>query len=90
MPPPYVKTIREEILYEYAKLISRSACSLTENKMLPRFYQALTLITHTNTWIKIANAGGKLENWPVFALKAFCHILAKRQKWDVSPISIYW
>jgi hypothetical protein len=25
MPPPYVKTIREEILYEYAKLISRSA-----------------------------------------------------------------
>ncbi len=25
MPPPYVKTVREEILYEYAKLISRSA-----------------------------------------------------------------
>ena len=25
MPPPYVRTIREEILYEYAKLISRSA-----------------------------------------------------------------
>ncbi len=25
MPPKYVKTIREEILYEYAKLISRSA-----------------------------------------------------------------
>lgn len=25
MPPPYVKTIKEEILYEYAKLISRSA-----------------------------------------------------------------
>jgi hypothetical protein len=25
MPPRYVKTIREEILYEYAKLISRSA-----------------------------------------------------------------
>jgi hypothetical protein len=25
MPPPYVKTIREEILYEYAKLMSRSA-----------------------------------------------------------------
>jgi len=24
MPPPYVKTIKEEILYEYAKLISRS------------------------------------------------------------------
>src|SRR5271169_100559 len=24
MPPPFVKTIREEILYEYAKLISRS------------------------------------------------------------------
>ena len=24
MPPPYVETIREEILYEYAKLISRS------------------------------------------------------------------
>lgn len=25
MPPPFVKTIREELLYEYAKLISRSA-----------------------------------------------------------------
>jgi hypothetical protein len=25
MPPAYVKTIREEILYEYAKLISKSA-----------------------------------------------------------------
>ena len=25
MPPPYVRTIREEIFYEYAKLISRSA-----------------------------------------------------------------
>ena len=25
MPPPYVRTIRQEILYEYAKLISRSA-----------------------------------------------------------------
>jgi len=25
MPPPYVRTIREEILYEYARLISRSA-----------------------------------------------------------------
>lgn len=27
MPPPYVRTVREEILYEYAKLISRSAYS---------------------------------------------------------------
>jgi len=25
MPPPYVTTIRDEIFYEYAKLISRSA-----------------------------------------------------------------
>jgi hypothetical protein len=25
MPPAYVKTVREEIYYEYAKLISRSA-----------------------------------------------------------------
>ena len=25
MPPAFVKTVREEILYEYAKLISRSA-----------------------------------------------------------------
>jgi len=25
MPPPSIQTIREEILYEYAKLISRSA-----------------------------------------------------------------
>ena len=27
MPPKFVKTIREEILYEYAKLISRSVFS---------------------------------------------------------------
>ena len=26
MPPAYVSTIREEVYYEYAKLISRSAC----------------------------------------------------------------
>jgi hypothetical protein len=25
VPPPYVRTAREELLYEYAKLISRSA-----------------------------------------------------------------
>src|SRR3990172_8813321 len=25
MPPPYIQTIREEIFYEYAKLVSRSA-----------------------------------------------------------------
>ncbi len=28
MPPAYVKTIREEIFYEYAKLISRSSAKL--------------------------------------------------------------
>jgi hypothetical protein len=37
MSPPYVKTIREEILYEYAKLISRSAYETLENGMVPLF-----------------------------------------------------
>lgn len=34
MPPPYVKTIREEILYEYAKLISRSAYGKLERAFI--------------------------------------------------------
>jgi hypothetical protein len=34
MPPPYVKTIREEILYEYAKLISRSAYGTLERAFI--------------------------------------------------------
>jgi hypothetical protein len=38
MPPPYVRTIREEILYEYAKLISRSAYrSLQRGFIIDRF-----------------------------------------------------
>ena len=39
MPPGYVRTIREEILYEYAKLISRSAYERIENGMSPHFYE---------------------------------------------------
>jgi hypothetical protein len=35
MSPPYVNTIREEILYEYAKLTSRSAYGTLENGMCP-------------------------------------------------------
>jgi len=34
MPPPYVKTIREEILYEYSKLISRSAYGSLERAFI--------------------------------------------------------
>jgi hypothetical protein len=38
MPPPYVRTIREEIFYEYAKLISRSAYkSLQRSFITDRF-----------------------------------------------------
>jgi hypothetical protein len=64
MPPGYVKTIREEILYEYAKLISRSACSLPEDAMLPRFHKGLTVIsdTDTNASTNIANAGQQWES----------------------------
>jgi hypothetical protein len=35
MPPAYVKTIREEILYEYAKQISRFAYGTPENGICP-------------------------------------------------------
>jgi hypothetical protein len=57
MPPSYVKTIREEILYGYAKLISKSTYGLSEDAMLPRFHKGLTLIsdTDTNTYTNIAN-----------------------------------
>ncbi len=34
MPPPYVRTIREELLYEYAKLISRSAYASLERAFI--------------------------------------------------------
>ena len=37
MPPGYVKTIREEILSEYAKLVLRSAYGSQENGMFPHF-----------------------------------------------------
>jgi hypothetical protein len=38
MPPAFVKTIHEEILYEYAKLISRSAYrSLQQGGITDRF-----------------------------------------------------
>jgi len=35
MPPPYVKTIREEILYKYAKLISMSAYGSLQRAFIP-------------------------------------------------------
>ncbi|MBM4136887.1 MAG: HNH endonuclease [Nitrospira sp.] len=41
MPPPYVKTIREEILYEYAKLISRSAYGSLERAFITDRFKKL-------------------------------------------------
>jgi hypothetical protein len=41
MPPPYVKTIREEILYEYAKLISRSAYGSLQRGFITERFQKL-------------------------------------------------
>ncbi len=41
MPPPYVKTVREEILYEYAKLISRSAYGGLERGFITNRFQKL-------------------------------------------------
>ena len=41
MPPPYVKTIREEILYEYAKLISRSAYGSLQRAFITERFQKL-------------------------------------------------
>ncbi len=41
MPPPYVKTIREEILYEYAKLISRSAYGTLQQGFITERFKKL-------------------------------------------------
>jgi hypothetical protein len=41
MPPPYVKTIREEILYEYAKLISRSAYGTLQRGFITERFRKL-------------------------------------------------
>ena len=41
MPPPFVKTIREEILYEYAKLISRSAYGSLERGFITDRFKKL-------------------------------------------------
>jgi hypothetical protein len=41
MPPPYVKTIREEILYEYAKLISRSAYGTLQRAFITERFKKL-------------------------------------------------
>jgi len=41
MPPPYVRTIREEILYEYAKLISRSAYKSLERGFITDRFKKL-------------------------------------------------
>jgi hypothetical protein len=41
MPPPYVRTIREEILYEYAKLISRSAYGTLERAFITERFMKL-------------------------------------------------
>ncbi|MBU1182674.1 MAG: HNH endonuclease [Proteobacteria bacterium] len=55
MPPPYVKTIREEIIYEYAKLISRSAYgSLQRGFITDRFKKLrdgyITISTTLREW----------------------------------------
>ena len=41
MPPPFVKTIREEILYEYAKLISRFAHGSLERAVITDRFKKL-------------------------------------------------
>jgi len=41
MPPGYVKTIRDEILYEYAKLISRSAYGSLQRGFITERFQKL-------------------------------------------------
>jgi hypothetical protein len=41
MPPPNVKTIREEILYEHAKLISRSAYGTLRRGFITDRYRKL-------------------------------------------------
>ncbi len=41
MPPGYVKTIREEILYEYAKLISRSAYGTLQRGFITEGFKKL-------------------------------------------------
>jgi hypothetical protein len=41
MPPPYVKTIREEIFYEYAKLISRSAYGSLQRAFITERFKKL-------------------------------------------------
>jgi hypothetical protein len=41
MPPAYVKTIREEIFYEYAKLISRSAYGSLQRGFVTERFQKL-------------------------------------------------
>lgn len=41
MPPGYVKTVREEILYEYAKLISRSAYGTLQRGFITERFKKL-------------------------------------------------
>jgi len=41
MPPGYVRTIREEIFYEYAKLISRSAYSSLQRPFITDRFKKL-------------------------------------------------
>lgn len=41
MPPPYVRTIRDEIHYEYAKLISRSALGEINYKFISDRFKKL-------------------------------------------------
>lgn len=41
MPPAYVKTIKEEILYEYAKLISRSAYGALQRGFITERFKKL-------------------------------------------------
>jgi hypothetical protein len=47
MPPAYVKTIREEILYEYAKLISRSAYGTLQRGFITDRFKKLVAGTIT-------------------------------------------
>jgi len=41
MPPAYVRTIREEIFYEYAKLVSRSAFGTLQRGFITDIFKHL-------------------------------------------------
>ena len=58
MPPAYVKTIREEIFYEYAKLISRSAHGSIQYGIRDRNSQPTVSVGNNSHSRSIVTKGG--------------------------------